>query len=169
MNSTQEYYNEIAKGYDELYGEEQLKKLALIKNNVPNPKSLLDIGCGTCLASKVFFESNYFGVEPAKELVLNSKCKDYFNIENISFLKAEDFEIKRKFDLILIVSVIHHIKDLDEFFKKVQSKCYFLVVSVLNRMSSKEKIVESFSHFFSIKKKINESKDDIYFLQPKSF
>ena len=43
------YYNAIARGYDELYGEEQIKKLefALNKGLSFSGKKVIDVGCGT--------------------------------------------------------------------------------------------------------------------------
>ena len=40
------YYSSISKGYDELYGEEQLNKLSIIKNSIKINKSakMLDVG-----------------------------------------------------------------------------------------------------------------------------
>ena len=45
------YYDKIAKGYEELHKEEQLKKIKLIKTILKvNPTDkLLDVGCGTGL------------------------------------------------------------------------------------------------------------------------
>ena len=48
-----EYYDKIAKGYNELHAEEQKKKLAIIKKYIQPEKSdlLLDVGCGTGVSS----------------------------------------------------------------------------------------------------------------------
>ncbi len=48
MNA-RKYYNAIARGYDELYGEEQIKKLefALNKGLSFSGKRVIDVGCGT--------------------------------------------------------------------------------------------------------------------------
>ena len=45
------YYDAIASGYDELHGEEQSKKVSLIREKLTELgisfNSLLDVGCGT--------------------------------------------------------------------------------------------------------------------------
>ena len=49
------YYNKIAKGYNELHKQEQLKKINIIKKQLKKPYSLtLDIGAGTGISSKPF-------------------------------------------------------------------------------------------------------------------
>ena len=50
-------YNNIAKSYNELHGEEQIKKLDIIKKNIKIISPLLDVGCGTGIST------NYFNVE----------------------------------------------------------------------------------------------------------
>jgi len=47
------FYDSIAKEYDLLCKEEQLKKLSIIRNNISieNNTELLDVGCGTGISS----------------------------------------------------------------------------------------------------------------------
>ena len=71
------YYNKISKGYNELYKEEQLKKLGIIKNNIKikNGDLLLDVGCGTGLSSD--FGCKVIGIDNSLELLkLNNKFSD---------------------------------------------------------------------------------------------
>src|SRR3989338_6779840 len=49
-------YKHIAKSYNELHQEEQLKKLAIIKQNIKIIPPLLDIGCGTGISTNYFAE-----------------------------------------------------------------------------------------------------------------
>ena len=49
-------YNKIAKSYNELHKEEQIKKLEIIKKNIKIIPPLLDVGCGTGIST------NYFNV-----------------------------------------------------------------------------------------------------------
>ena len=49
-------YSEIASSYNELYKDEQIKKLSMIKRNIKIAPVLLDVGCGTGIST------NYFNV-----------------------------------------------------------------------------------------------------------
>ena len=46
-----DYYSSIAKGYDELHKEEQLKKLQIIAKHIKPKGLLLDIGAGTGIST----------------------------------------------------------------------------------------------------------------------
>ena len=47
-------YNHIAKSYNELHKEEQIKKLDIIKKNIKIISPLLDVGCGTGISTNYF-------------------------------------------------------------------------------------------------------------------
>src|SRR3989344_1674223 len=49
-----DYYGSISKGYNELYKDEQLNKLTIIRNNIKLNKTakMLDVGCGTGISSQ---------------------------------------------------------------------------------------------------------------------
>jgi ubiquinone/menaquinone biosynthesis C-methylase UbiE len=67
------YYDEIARGYDELYQEEQEEKVRFVKEilekraeKIIGPS--LDVGCGTGIALR---EWGLFGVDPSFRLLNN--------------------------------------------------------------------------------------------------
>ena len=66
-------YNKIASGYNELYEEEQLKKLKNIKDNIKVniTDKLLDIGCGTGISTN-YFKCKSTGIDNSKEMIKNS-------------------------------------------------------------------------------------------------
>ncbi len=68
-------YDAIAPGYDELYGNEQRQKFALVCSLLPElrPGTLLDVGCGTALARPFFPEWDYIGIDSSRRLLENSK------------------------------------------------------------------------------------------------
>ena len=70
-----QYYNKIASGYNELHKEEQLKKLELIKKYVDFTGLVLDIGAGTGISSEFWKNAEVISLEPAFEMLKQSKCK----------------------------------------------------------------------------------------------
>ena len=63
------YYDNISKSYNQLYGEEQKKKLDIIKDCVHVKKSykLLDVGCGTGISSDFDGGGGIVGWQDASE------------------------------------------------------------------------------------------------------
>ena len=75
------YYDEIAEGYEELHGEEQQRKIKLIKAelkkmhwNIKKEDTLLDVACGTGLTTAPW-QCKRTGIDPAKKLLEKAKKK----------------------------------------------------------------------------------------------
>ncbi|MFH1316302.1 MAG: class I SAM-dependent methyltransferase [Candidatus Woesearchaeota archaeon] len=152
------YYDKIAKGYNELHGEEQKKKLAVIKENlvVKGTDKLLDVGCGTGLSSG--FGCEVFGLDPSKELLKQCPLPDDHKILG----KAEKIPFKDSyFDIVISVTAVHNFDDIEKGISEMKrvGKGRF-VFSVLKSTKSEEikKIIE---HNFMIEKEIEEEKDII--------
>lgn len=92
-----QYYNTIAKSYNELYGEEQEEKLRIIKEKI-NPKGkILDLGSGTGLSRKYF--KSVTCVDPSERLLGKGDIK----------ASAEKLPFKdNSFDWVLCLTSIHH-------------------------------------------------------------
>ena len=100
-------YNKIAKSYNELHKEEQLKKLELIKRHVNFEGLVLDIGAGTGISSEYWRNAKVISLEPAFEMLKQSKC------EKVQ-AKAEELPFKDEiFDGIISLTALHH-ADLKE-------------------------------------------------------
>ncbi|MDP4012273.1 MAG: class I SAM-dependent methyltransferase [Candidatus Nanoarchaeia archaeon] len=97
------YYNQTAKGYNELHEEEQLKKIRIIEENLEVSGSLLDIGAGTGISTKPFLKkATCFSLDPSEELLKQSPAiKVLGSAENLPFSDST-------FDIIISVSAIHH-------------------------------------------------------------
>ena len=153
-------YNSIANSYNELYKEEQLKKLEIIKDylKVKKNANLLDVGCGTGVSTN-FFKCNTFGIDPSKELLKLGKG-------NLIQGKAEALPFKEKsFDIILAITSIHNFSDpkkaLKEM-KRVAKPKAQIVITLLKKSLKYFKLKELLKNELNILNEIDEEKDTIF-------
>lgn len=81
----------------------------LINKYKGKPKKVLDLGSGNGYLSTLFTSNGYLGYEIDSKLVNEAKFnypKYHFRVGDITKI-----DIGRKFDLILIIGVIHHLND----------------------------------------------------------
>jgi len=152
-------YKYIAKSYNELHKEEQLKKLKIIKENIKiNSKTtLLDIGCGTGISTESF-KCKAKGIDPSKEMISIAKNK------NLIHGYAEKLPFKNKsFDVIVSVTAIHNFKDqekaLDEMLR-IGKKT--IVITLLKKAQKYKKIKDLIYKKLKNVKEIDEEKDTIF-------
>jgi ubiquinone/menaquinone biosynthesis C-methylase UbiE len=160
---TDEYYDVISSGYDELHEAEQIKKLETIKKEIKiTPKTkLLDVGCGTGLSSQ--FDCNVTGVDPSHELLKIAKKK----FPEIKFVQAsaEKLPFKDKeFDVVVSVTAIQNFMDIEKGLNEIKRVGNETFALSFLKKSSKAKIIERlirkiFSEFKT--KEIEEDKDFI--------
>lgn len=152
------YYDHIADGYEELYKEEQLKKLNLINDNMVVYRSdlLLDVGCGPGFASEVF-DCRIMGLDPSEELLKQCSFKTVR-------CEAEEMPFPDNyFDVVIAVTSIHNFDDFKKGLLEMKRVGKERFAFTLLKKSLKFNDVESFiRHNFSIKRKINEEKDLIF-------
>src|SRR3989338_9220840 len=76
-------------------------------------RSIVEIGCGTGEMLKHLDPERYVGVDINKNYIKTARRK--FNRGNFEFLVADGNSIKskEKFDILLMVNIIHHISDND--------------------------------------------------------
>ena len=143
-------YNEIAQGYDELYYEEQLKKLNLLKKHFKFKGKILDIGAGTGIISKHF--KNVTSTDPSEQMLKQAKGKTVVT-------KAESLPFKdHSFDTVVSLTVLHHC-DIDLAIKEIKrvGKDNF-AFTILKKSKHFKKIVTKLKHNFKLKE-IDEGKD----------
>ena len=156
------FYNQISKGYDELYKEEQLKKLNIVKNNldVKNNDLLLDVGCGTGISSQ--FDCKVIGIDPSIELLKQNR-----ELKINSFV--EKLPVKDNvFDIVISITAIHNFNDIEKSFKEIKrvGKNKF-VFSILRKSKKFDEIKNLIKKYFNIKEVIEEDKDAIFFVKNK--
>lgn len=158
------YYDEIAKGYDELHKKEQLQKLAFILQKISYNKNtkILDVGCGTFF-TKDYFDCDIIGIEPSKGLIKQSKHK-----ESIINTTAEGMDfLNNTFDIVISLTAIQNFTDVKkgiENIKRVGKQEFYL--SVLKKSPKAKEIDKLIRGIFSVKETIIEEKDVIYCVYP---
>lgn len=154
-----EYYNIISNGYDELYKEEQLKKLSIIKDNIKIDEhtKVLDVGCGTGISSD--FECFVVGIDTSIDLLkLNKNNGKLLGTAESLPLKANSF------DYVVSVTALHNFSSAKKAIieiKRVGKEKF--VLSVLRKSRKFKPIKKLIEKNFKIDKVIEEGKDVIFF------
>ena len=146
-------YEELSKGYDELYGEEQLKKLNKIKHLLKG--RILDIGAGTGIVARHF--KNVVSLDPCREMLDKAPGKKVIG-------KAEKLPFKEgEFDTIVSLTALHH-TDIDKVISEIKRlKPNNIVLTILKRSAKCEEIVKKIKKEFKMNE-IEEEKDIILFV-----
>lgn len=149
------YYDGIAKGYNDLHGEEQLNKLKIIAKHLKVNKDtkLLDVGCGTGLSAKVF-NCDITGIDPSEELLKQCPFKTVkANAESIPFKDNE-------FDVVIAVTCIHNFKDVKKALKEIKrvGKDKF-AITILRKSQKADLLVCQVQELFSLTSFLLEKKD----------
>ncbi|MBU0471986.1 MAG: methyltransferase domain-containing protein [Nanoarchaeota archaeon] len=152
------YFDEIADGYEELYRDEQLRKLMIIKIYLvvrPGDR-LLDVGCGSGFSCMVF-DCNITGLDPSKELL--KKCP-FRTVQ----CEAEDMPFPDNyFDVVIAVTSVHNFDDYEKGLLEIKrvGKSRF-AFSILKKTKYFDDIKFFINNNFVVKKTIHEDKDVIF-------
>ncbi len=137
--SAREYYNALAKVYDELYGSEQYEKHRYATRLAsPDGKRVLDAGCGTgelfrhCRKARV-----YIGLDIADKMVERAHAKfgreanANFIVATLTHLPLRDSSI----DITYMITVMGGYLDSDEYLKDVRRVCRGAIIVSVHRAS----------------------------------
>jgi len=183
-------YKHIAKSYNELHQEEQLKKLAIIKQNIKIIPPLLDIGCGTGISTNYFAEligmqgvdkgnaeswthrvhkgnagSPYVGVDNCKEMLAEGK-KQYHNLQYASAEKLPFTD--NSFSTIISVTAFHNFKNMEKALKEIKrvSRNNNIAISFLKKSKKLNSFRNIISKYYKFKE-VEEEKDVIFIIRNK--
>ena len=160
-----EYYDAIASGYNELHEEEQLRKYGLIRESldVRENETLLDIGCGTGLASRIF-DCKIYGMDPSRKMLKEAK-KNCLQKEEFVLAMGEHIPFKDcTFDAVICVTALHNFEApraaLQEIKRVCKGRGALTVMKKAMKAHELKKIVDEVLCIDSI---IEEDKDMILF------
>jgi len=133
-------YNDIAKSYDKLYGEEQIKKVKLILENISIKKTdwLLDVGCGTGVSTSLF-ECNKIGIDPSEKLIFQA-------VKRIPAIIGKGEELPFNdgiFDIVVCITAIHNFEDYKKGISEMKRVCKEggrIIITLLKKSEKFEEI-----------------------------
>lgn len=153
------YYNDLAQGYEELYKEEQFKKIEIIKQYIPFHEKwfVLDVGCGPYFAD---LKGTVMGIDPAAKLLKIAKKKipvvqakgEFLPFKNNTFMAVVSITALQNFDDVE--------KGLLEM-KRVAKE--YIAISVLKKSAKMRMIEEIIPKLLKVEKIVEEEKDIIFF------
>ena len=166
----EEWYNHLAKVYDELYGEEQEKKLKIIIEKIKGKyKKCMDAGCGTGISTKYLLNicDEIVAIDISENMI--EKAKEKIKDNKVKFIKKDlkEIDYNGEFDLIFCITVLQDDPEPEKILmklKKALKKDGILVLSILNR--GKRDWESLIKKYFGIKEKILEEKDVIFICEP---
>lgn len=153
-----QYYNQIAKSYNELHGKEQIQKAKLILKHIKPKGKLLDIGAGTGIATKLFEPyCDCTALDPSQELL-----KQYTRKKIIG--KAESLPFKDKtFDTIISLTALHH-TDLKQAIKEINRVAKNNGIIAISFLKKSKKLNQA-KQLLKNYKQIEQEKDLIFIKQ----
>ena len=125
-----QFGNLYSQYYDLLYNDKNYKGeveyvIKLIKENNPQTKSLLDLGCGTGKHAEMFCENDYIvhGIDLSEDMLKIAKIRIKNKEDKLSFShsKIQELNLNKKFDTVVslfhVMSYQNNNKDLIKAFE----------------------------------------------------
>ncbi len=163
-SSTLNYYNGIAKGYSNLYHEEQILKISKIKQHLPSKGILLDLGSADGVLNQ-FLNKNIklISLDLSYNLLKLNKNKNKIQAS------AQNLPIKtNSINFISSFTVIQDLPNpiiaLNEI-KRVLKENGTIILSFLQISKNTKIILDYIQNNFKIIQKIEEEKDVIFVLK----
>jgi len=129
------YYDALSKGYEELYGEEQIDKIEFLLPWIKTLKGVsLDLGAGTGLLND-YFMPTVSADASAKMLKKNSNPRKV--LCDARFLPFKD----KSFDSVINITMLQDIAEKERILREIARICKdAAIITVLKRNYSKENL-----------------------------
>lgn len=125
MSEVSKHFNNIARDYDywkkrNWYYYENLKRI--LKEFIPPQSRVLDVGCGTGDLLAALQPIYGVGIDISEEMIKVARQK-HQSRGNLFFYQSGD-EQQEKFDFIIVVDVVEHVENLEDFIKNLSKFCH---------------------------------------------
>lgn len=118
-------------------------------------KNILDLGAGFGRITPIYADhfSSCLLLEPSQKLI-NQAQKKLAQYQNLTFKRGrgENLQLESKFDVVLMVRVAHHLKDLNLVLKNINQtlkKDGYLILEFANKVNFKTRLKMWFGREFS--------------------
>ncbi len=155
------YYDTISQSYDELYQQEQLDKITLIKKHLKltPTTTILDVGCGPYYAD---WNGVVTGLDPSKELLKKATKKGIKTV----FGCAENLPFNDKsFDYVISITAAQNFSNIEKAFSEIKRVSKKAIITFLKGTQREEELIDGLNKYFVIDKVLDQGKDWIYFLE----
>lgn len=166
--NTDNYYDDIATGYDRLHKNEQLQKLSIIIRRLRTEAlaegPLLDVGCGTGFSLDIIAEAisrEVHGVDPSKGMISN-----YQGTQTITQAGAEALPYPDNWTSATIsVTAIQNFEDIPRGvaeMRRVSKEGAPIIISCLKKSGKLKEVSEILAENLQVEEAIEEEKDIIF-------
>lgn len=157
-----EYYDELSKGYEELYAREQLDKVEFLVpwlENLEGP--VLDLGAGTGLLQNFFLPN--VSADSSIEMLKKNKNPNRV-LCDARFLPFKD----DSFNSLISVTMLQDVKEKERILRGIARICKgIIIITILKRNYKKENLDALMSKFFEIVCFDVQEKDYCYYMKRK--
>lgn len=163
-SKTLHYYDGISQGYKNLYHQEQIQKINLIKEFLPKKGNLLDLGSGDGVLNQFIDKKvNLISFDLSFELLKLNPNKNKIQGSIINFPFKDN-----SFDYISSFTVFQDLPDVKKGIqeaKRVLKNKGIFILSFLHIARDVKILLEEIKNNFEIIKEIKEEKDYIFLLK----
>ncbi len=125
------YYDEISKGYDELYGEEQRRKYFTGLKMLKPSERVLDVGCGTGLLIDHISFTYYLGVDISRGMIEKAKRRRR-GLSDLVIADAQALPLRSNaFETCYSFTVLQNLRDPESGLREILRVCKKALVSSL--------------------------------------
>jgi demethylmenaquinone methyltransferase/2-methoxy-6-polyprenyl-1,4-benzoquinol methylase len=161
-----EYYTEIASGYDALHGEEQDRKLRQFLERVRLREGLvvLDVGCGTgrSAAMLALYDAHWHGIDPSSGLLAYARMQKGKAVQGMAeAMPYPDASFDVVISLTALQNFIDPIKGLKEM-RRVAKPGAIFFISFLKKAAKHEELDTAIRSLYAVEEHWEEPQDRMY-------